>query len=169
MKMRALTYLAVIAFGCNAQAGENAVQATTEQSKVQSKLDALGRDAVKRKCVRPLKITRQRIANTHEPDVIDEIQKYFCDGFEITLYRANAFKPHRELPLALVVHRSLPSLSSHLSVGAPISGVRSALGPPTKIDNGNLIYDLSEGMDDSITFKVSNGKVKSISWAWDVD
>lgn len=165
MNIRVLMFI-FMALLCSSAKSES-LDDRSDKAKIE--LDAIGRMAARDKCASPLKIVRRRVANMHDPEVVDEIQKYFCNGFDVTLYQTHASESSREFPLAVVVYRSRPELGRKLSIGAPISDVLSVLGPPARIEHGDLVYDLGESMDDSITFKVVRGKVKSIAWAWSID
>ena len=165
--IRTILAVSLVVMGsiAQAQSQSNLMQATATQSS----LDQLGRSIVKQKCSQPQKFHTKPTQNQHDPSVSDEIQTYSCHGFDITLYKANAVTPFRELPLSLEMYSSHPKLGKRLSVGASALSVRAELGAPQKMDGENLVYDLSETMDDTVTFKVSHDRVKSIVWSWDVD
>ena len=46
-------------------------------------------------------------------------------------------------------------------------GVSKALGPPTVVLGDNLVYALAAR--DTLTFEVQAGRVRAVTWTWDVD
>jgi hypothetical protein len=111
------------------------------------------------------------VKNQHEPQGIDEIQVYTCSGFTVQIYSARSSNVPRELPMRLTITQQHPYIPKALSIGSRVMSVRKILGTPYRQDRYNLIYSTNEEMpgSDTVTYRISDGKVRAIEWSWEVD
>ena len=130
-------------------------------------LDRIGRAIVVQKCPRPIEVKTVLIRAEKAGSPDDEMESTACPGLRMAIYRANATKPPRERPMSLVLEEANPQLAAVVGVGAAVDGVRAALGPPTVMLGDNLVYALAAR--DTITFEVQAGRVRAVTWTWDVE
>lgn len=137
-------------------------------SQAQPELNEFGRQLVQTRCKKPLSVKRERVPSPRSPSILDVVWTTTCPGFE-----AVAFRPAggRERPMQLTVTAALPSLAADLSVGASAASVRARLGPPWSTQGDDLVYALDPDRpnDDTLTFRIENGRVVELIWSWDTD
>jgi hypothetical protein len=140
----------------------------SSEPRVQFELNKLGETIAAEKCQGAGKVTREKVNNIHDPEIIDEIERIDCPGLKITTYIANYTFPPREFPQVLALQMHDPRISVEHSIGARAEAVIQELGPPHRRDATNLIYQTNiEALDSSaITFKIQDGVVKEILWNW---
>lgn len=130
-------------------------------------LDRIGRAIVVERCARPteVKTVQIRAETPGAPD--DEMESTSCQGLRMAVYRVNATRPAHERPMSLVLEAAHPKLPAALGVGATADGVRASLGAPAAVLGDNLVYALAAR--DTVTFEVQAGRVRAVTWTWDVD
>lgn len=65
-----------------------------------------------------------------------------------------------------------PLAAGPWSIGAYASSVVAALGPPSRVYGENLVYAIDpqhRTTKDAVTFEISAGRVRAVTWNWDVD
>lgn len=150
---------------CVAVASWSAFAATTIND-----LDRIGRQITKEKCVRPTRVIVERVKNRYE-NVMDEIKTFSCPGYRVVVYEAHASGVVRELPMGVVLNGSISKVLPAFSAGMEAGRVREMLGATYSENGKELVYSLSEERpgEDTVTFRLEHGRVKSIIWGWDVD
>jgi hypothetical protein len=107
------------------------------------------------------------IRNPQRPDTADEMRSIDCRSHRIALYVSHAVEPPRELPMELVIDQFHPRLDARIAVGATAASVRAGLGAPSSTRGGSFGYAI--GKRDTLTFEVWSGRIRAVTWSWDVD
>jgi len=130
-----------------------------------AELDAAGRALAGRGCTRPVESKVSVAAGGEEMQSID------CRTFRVARVVVREGGAAREAPMALVVLGEVDGLPPGLAVGADAAAVERRLGAPARRAGSSLGYllDPARPGGDSITFEVEAGRVRAISWSWQVD
>jgi hypothetical protein len=132
-----------------------------------AELDRLGREIATQACPRPQEVKSSFVPNPRRPDTRDEMRSTDCRGFRVAHYIANDSTPPRVLPMELVVEQPLARLDARLAPGASEASVRELLGAPATVRGPTLGYAL--GARDTLLFELFEGRVRAVTWSWDVD
>jgi hypothetical protein len=64
-----------------------------------------------------------------------------------------------------------PDLAADLAVGTRPQAVQARLGPPWSTQGADLVYALhpERPNDDTLTFRVAQGRVVELVWSWETD
>lgn len=137
-------------------------------SQIQPELDRIGRQIVQARCKRPLSVKRERVPSARSPRVLDVVWTTVCPGFE-----AVTFTPAggRARPMALTLTGAHPQIPAVLAVGSPARAVRAELGAPWSSAGEDLVYALhpERPNDDTLTFRIQQGRVVALEWGWDTE
>jgi hypothetical protein len=144
----------------------SAVQAQAPQPTLAA-LDRLGREIALQACPRPQEVKSSFLPNLRRSDARDEMRSIDCRGFRVAHYLVGDTDPPRLLPMELVVEQPHPGLDARLAPGATEATVRAALGAPTVVRGPTLGYAL--GARDTLVFELFGGRVRAVTWSWDVD
>jgi hypothetical protein len=150
-----------------AAAGAAQAQATLPTFPTLAELDRLGREIATQACPRPQEVKSSFVPNPRRPDTRDEMRSTDCRGFRVAHYIANDSTPPRVLPMELVVEQPLARLDARLAPGASEASVRAVLGAPATVRGPTLGYAL--GTRDTLLFELFEGRVRAVTWSWDVD
>ena len=161
--MNTLLRTGVAAWACTAAIAATAAEADPTIVS----LDRIGRAIVAQKCARPIEVKTVLIRAEKPGSPDDEMESTACPGLRIAVYRSNETKPPRVRPMSLVLEQAHPELAAAVTVGAAADGVRATLGAPTVMLGDNLVYALAAR--DTITFEIQAGRVRAVTWTWDVD
>ena len=130
-------------------------------------LDRLGRTIAEQPCPRPVEVKSSLLANPRNPAAPDEMRSTDCRGLRVAHFVSNAGPAPRVLPMELVLEQPHPGLDARLAPGASETAVRELLGAPTLARGRALGYALSPR--DTLVFELFEGRVRAVSWSWDVD
>ena len=125
-----------------------------------AELDRAARAIAAAGCARPIEEKTTRVGETK-----DEMRSLDCRSHRIAYYVAAG----REQPMALVVLAALsPALPGGLGPGSTPADVQAVLGAPAERRTHVLVY--LPRPRDRIAFEVDeNGRVRAVSFIWDVD
>ena len=140
----------------------------TTPSLAQPELDRLGRQIVMTRCKRPLSVKRERVPSPRSPQVLDVVWTTACPGFEVVTFRAAG---GRERPMMLTMSAPHPDVAADLAVGTRPQAVQARLSPPWSTQGSDLVYALhpERPNDDTLTFRVAQGRVVELVWSWETD
>jgi hypothetical protein len=132
-----------------------------------AELDRIGREIALQSCPRPQEVKSSFLPNQRRRDARDEMRSIDCRGFRVAHYLVGDTDPPRLLPMELVVEQPHPRLDTRLAPGATEAAVRAALGEPTIVRGPTLGYAL--GARDTLVFELFGGRVRAVTWSWDVE
>jgi hypothetical protein len=133
---------------------------------LQEEIDAVGTRVAGSRCTPPVAPVRKSVANTHQPDITDELITYNCPDRLIVVYLARYFKPAREMPMKVVLRGMHPALAPHYAIGASATQLRARLGVPLRETGSEIAYIFQDMDDKEVVFGIADGKIRSITWEW---
>jgi hypothetical protein len=136
-----------------------------------AQIDAIGRSLAAQKCRRPVEVKTVFVANPRDRGVADEMQSFDCKAFRVAIYRSLFPTPAHELPMSVVLVEAHPLAEGPWSLGASADSISAMLGPPARRFGDSLVYSTNPAQPgrNTITFEVSAGVVRALSWNWEVD
>jgi hypothetical protein len=132
-----------------------------------AELDRLGREIATQACPRPQEVKSSFVPNPRRPDTRDEMRSTDCRGFRVAHYIVGDSTPPRVLPMELVIEQPHARLDARIAPGATEASVRAVLGAPASARGPTLGYAL--GARDTLLFELFEGRVRAVTWSWDVD
>ena len=138
-------------------------------SVAQPELDRIGRTIVREGCRKPLSFKRERVVSPGGG--LDAVYNTECPGFTFATFAPRVGPASKARPMELKVSAAHPRVPADLGVGATAESVRSKLGLPYETRGEQLVYSLASDRpeEDSLTFEVQGGVVKSLVWSWETD
>lgn len=138
-------------------------------SVAQPELDRIGRTIVREGCRKPLSFKRERVVSPGGG--LDAVYNTECPGFTFATFAPRVGPASKARPMELKVSAAHPRVPADLGVGATADSVRSKLGLPYETRGEQLVYSLASDRpeEDSLTFEVQGGVVKSLVWSWETD
>jgi hypothetical protein len=119
-------------------------------------------------CKKPNLIISEPIINTHDSNVIDQLQTFHCTDWQITYYIA----AERTILQSIVLTSMRPRLPNGIKLGMPKESVTKILGTPQETSGNFIYYWLPEheaGGNDSLEFMFDKNKLSQISWKYFID
>lgn len=132
-----------------------------------AELDRLGREIAQQPCPRPVEVKTSLLPNPRKPGTPDEMRSTDCRGLRVAHFVSNEGAAPRVLPMELVLEQPIPRLDPRLAPGASEASVREVLGAPTVVRGKALGYRLAGR--DTLVFELFEGRVRAVTWSWDVD
>ncbi len=73
--------------------------------------------------------------------------------------------------MSVVLVQPHPLVTGALSIGAPATQIIANVGQPNRTYGENLVYalDAKRPAKDTITFEITSGYVRAVSWNWEVE
>jgi hypothetical protein len=119
--------------------------------------------SITRKLGEPVRVSRQKEPNRHDPSATNEIVEMHFDGFDIKLLKT----PEKTLVTHVIISGPKILVLEGLRVGTPASNLK-VLGDG-KLEGGRRCYHGGEGYDENVCFTVSNGAIVRIDWDYEYD
>ena len=132
-----------------------------------AELDRLGREIAQQPFPRPIEVKTSLLPNPRKPGTPDEMRSTDCRGLRVAHFVSNEGAAPRVMPMELVLEQAHPRLDARLAPGAAEATVREVLGAPTVVRGKALGYRLSGR--DTLVFELFEGRVRAVTWSWDVD
>lgn len=119
-------------------------------------------------CPATATVTERKVPNPHQPTVTDTIRTTSCDGIELSSYVGVLASNPTGLPIYVEVRKPHKELPRYMNVGEPLPGLIEVLGKPSEQTVDSVTYRVGE-VDDSVTFSVREGQIRSARWDWYLD
>lgn len=115
----------------------------------------------------PRRVERTPEPNRHDPSQTDTIRTLHYDGLDIEIYEVSA--SGKELASRLAVTGSGYETADGLHVGSTREQVEEALGEPTEVDDGALVYESDDVTPTTLRFDMEGSRVSAMSWFFYLD
>ena len=131
--------------------------------------NALDRDrlAVLGRLNRPRRVERTPQPNRHDPTQTDTVRTLHYDGLDVEVYEVSA--SGKELASKLEVTSSAYETADGLRVGSTHEEVERALGEPTEVDDGALVYQSDDITPTTLRFDMEGSRVEAMTWFFYLD
>ena len=116
---------------------------------------------------RPRRVTRTPERNRHDPSQTDTLRTLHYDGLELEVYEVST--SGKELASRLEVTGSVYETTDGLHVGSTREAVELALGQPSDVDDGALLYQSDDITPMTLRFEMDGSRVEAMTWFFYLD